>query len=426
MTEPMAAWRTTYTPGTWLALSGSRTLVVMPAVPEHLAREVENLWRSLLDADSVDALLALVAEAGLENLPHLGAFFWSDDQLHGLARGDVHVVDADTGETAIDGRGSITWRERELGSQRRLLVELDGRPHDPTPRLPLVVGAASVSSLYLSTADEDVVRFPVAPAVVSEPVEDVDGEEPWQEPAGDESESELWQEPSDTNDFGADAEPSPEVDHEPEPQATADQPPREPEYVSPIPPPSPPVADAVGQPDDADDVGTLLAADIAASHKPSAPEPREPQVLAVPCVNGHANPPGSRTCRLCQGPVEPMAAQPIRRPILAGVHSNFGDFVNIDGAVVIGRSPDANRGPSGAVAMRVPSPSNDISRSHLLVTVRDWNVHVTDLLSTNGTLVLPVGEPPFTLADGASVQVELGTVLDLGDGVSVRIEPPRG
>nr|WP_231980426.1 cadherin-like domain-containing protein [Tessaracoccus coleopterorum] len=74
--------------------------------------------------------------------------------------------------------------------------------------------------------------------------------------------------------------------------------------------------------------------------------------------------------------------------------------------------------------MRVPSPSSDISRNHLLVTTRDWNVHVTDLHSTNGTTVLPVGEPPFTLRDGASVQVELGTVLDLGDGVSLRIEPP--
>ena len=59
------------------------------------------------------------------------------------------------------------------------------------------------------------------------------------------------------------------------------------------------------------------------------------------------------------------------------------------------------------------------------MTTKDWNVIVTDLHSTNGTTVLPLGESPFTLRDGASVQVELGTVLDLGDGVSLRIEPPR-
>lgn len=76
--------------------------------------------------------------------------------------------------------------------------------------------------------------------------------------------------------------------------------------------------------------------------------------------------------------------------------------------------------------MRVNSPSSDISRSHLLVTSKDWNVIVTDLNSTNGTTVMPVGEQPFVLANGQSVQVELGTILDLGDGVSLRIEPPRG
>ncbi|WP_158522712.1 FHA domain-containing protein [Tessaracoccus aquimaris] len=93
---------------------------------------------------------------------------------------------------------------------------------------------------------------------------------------------------------------------------------------------------------------------------------------------------------------------------------------------MIGRAPDAGKGPSGSYLLRVASPSSDISRNHLLVTTRDWNVHVTDLHSTNGTTVLPQGEAPFTLRDGASVQVELGTVLDLGDGVSLRIEPPRG
>ena len=51
---------------------------------------------------------------------------------------------------------------------------------------------------------------------------------------------------------------------------------------------------------------------------------------------------------------------------------------------------------------------------------------MTDLDSTNGTTIIPTGEQPFVLANGESVQVDLGTVLDLGDGVSVRIEPPRG
>ena len=65
------------------------------------------------------------------------------------------------------------------------------------------------------------------------------------------------------------------------------------------------------------------------------------------------------------------------------------------------------------------------SQIHARVFSRDGQLFVEDLGSTNGTTVLPLGESPFTLRDGASVQVELGTVLDLGDGVSLRIEPPR-
>ena len=60
-----------------------------------------------------------------------------------------------------------------------------------------------------------------------------------------------------------------------------------------------------------------------------------------------------------------------------------------------------------------------------MVTTKDWNIVVTDLHSTNGTTVRPVGEPEFELRDGRSVTVEIGTILDLGDGVSLRIEPPR-
>ncbi|AQP48860.1 hypothetical protein BW730_16540 [Tessaracoccus aquimaris] len=187
------------------------------------------------------------------------------------------------------------------------------------------------------------------------------------------------------------------------------------------------VPPTLGEVDD-DAGGTIFSTGLAATHKPAPQnEPRQdPQVLAVPCTNGHANAPGSRACRICQAPVDSSNPRLIRRPLLAGVHTNHGDFVDVIDGVVIGRAPDAGKGPSGSYLLRVASPSSDISRNHLLVTTRDWNVHVTDLHSTNGTTVLPQGEAPFTLRDGASVQVELGTVLDLGDGVSLRIEPPRG
>lgn len=177
------------------------------------------------------------------------------------------------------------------------------------------------------------------------------------------------------------------------------------------------------------DDGTVFSTDLAATHKPAdeaTEDAQDPHVLLVWCSNRHPNAPNSTTCRICGAPVDATRPQLAPRPLLAGVNTNYGEFANVDAGVLVGRAPDAARGPRGAYLMRVNSPSSDISRSHLLVTSKDWNVMVTDLNSTNGTTVMPVGEQPFVLANGQSVQVELGTILDLGDGVSLRIEPPRG
>ena len=53
-------------------------------------------------------------------------------------------------------------------------------------------------------------------------------------------------------------------------------------------------------------------------------------------------------------------------PVGIGVQVNTGEFANVVGGLVVGRAPDAARGPMGSSLMRVPSPGNDISRSHLL------------------------------------------------------------
>lgn len=112
-------------------------------------------------------------------------------------------------------------------------------------------------------------------------------------------------------------------------------------------------------------------------------------------------------------------------PALAGLHTNSGEFVNVVTAVVVGREPRATAGYERAHVLRVSSPHLDISRNHVAVEVHKGDVIVRDLHSVNGTVVVPPNGSPFTLRDGASVQVEVGTILDIGEGVSLRIEPPR-
>ena len=76
--------------------------------------------------------------------------------------------------------------------------------------------------------------------------------------------------------------------------------------------------------------------------------------------------------------------------------------------------------------MTVPSPNHDISRAHLEVAPDGWQIVVTDLNSTNGTiLVRPGGGDRQQLAPGKPVPVQVGSVIELGDGVSVLIDFPQ-
>lgn len=481
MTLPMAAWRVTYTPGDWLVLSGPTMLVVMPPAPARMSQLVNTLWDGVVAARSVDALLALFGEYGLDGMPDFGAFFWDSAGLHAMARGRVNVVDTETGDTAVSGSDVVTWREEALGATRYLRVDMQSVESDESLQLPLVVGAVTASAIYLTTDPASQVRFPdrehmgvlprvsvlgVRPAdnaaeaaneVVADVVEEHDEEihepvqlvglgdetdmEPYEEPArepvdGEPVDHEAELDGESTQFLRFDADDVPEPDNDPGPPAPATPLPMGepavpmPTPAVPIPPPAGPGPAAVPgnfQVGDDDLGGTIFSVGLAATHKPpAAVPPEQPQVLAVPCARGHANAPGSRLCRMCSAPVDSSNPRLINRPALAGVHSTTGEFANLHIAVLIGRSPDAAKAPQGAHLMRVASPSSDISRSHIIVTPRDWSVIVTDLDSTNGTTIIPTGEQPFVLANGESVQVDLGTVLDLGEGVSVRIEPPRG
>ncbi|SER77551.1 FHA domain-containing protein [Propionibacterium cyclohexanicum] len=166
---------------------------------------------------------------------------------------------------------------------------------------------------------------------------------------------------------------------------------------------------------------------------PAAPgaqaEPPGPQapaaVLAQFCPAGHPNRPGSRLCRVCGQKIPDSAPQPVQRPLLADLVTSGGQVFQLDGPVLIGRAPRAQPGEDAAI-LRVQSPHHDISRTHVRVAPHEWDIAVTDMNSTNGTIVFEVGNDPMRLGSGDTVFVGLGTVIDLGDGQQVSIEAPRG
>lgn len=163
------------------------------------------------------------------------------------------------------------------------------------------------------------------------------------------------------------------------------------------------------------------------SYGQQGPGPQEQgdMVLALQCPNRHPNPPDARQCRRCGAPLQGQP-QLIGKPVLATLRPNSGQPLDVDRSVLIGRSPTANRVAREALPrlLTVPSPSHDISRTHLEVSPEGWNLTVTDLHSTNGTrLVRPSGEHE-QLPPGEPVPVHPGCVLDLGDGVTILVDDP--
>ena len=107
-----------------------------------------------------------------------------------------------------------------------------------------------------------------------------------------------------------------------------------------------------------------------------------------------------------------------------------GQEVEVDGAVLVGRAPEARRfsAPGQPRLVTVPSPLHEISSTHLEVRpgsgADQGSAVVTDLGSTNGTVLVQPGLGPEELRPGIPVQLIPGAVINLGDGVTIRVDRP--
>jgi hypothetical protein len=156
-----------------------------------------------------------------------------------------------------------------------------------------------------------------------------------------------------------------------------------------------------------------------------APDRIGPTVRALLCPSGHVNPPSSGVCRRCAAPL-PQDTVIVPRPVLGVLRLSVGDEITLDRDVVMGRSPRADftgaDGEERPHVVRLPSADGDISRTHLRVSLDGWHVLVTDLNSTNGTLVSMPGRDPEQLRPGEPTPIQPGTVVTLADGIDFRYE----
>ncbi|WP_078062411.1 FHA domain-containing protein [Actinomyces provencensis] len=151
--------------------------------------------------------------------------------------------------------------------------------------------------------------------------------------------------------------------------------------------------------------------------------PEGPEVLAILCVEGHPNPTHASVCRTCGEGMSDRSVT-IPRPNLGSLVISTGETVPLDRDVIIGRRPRyvSQSGRPEAHLVPVPSPNQQISRTHCEVRVDGWDVRVRDLGSNNGTFLMRTGQEPVRISESAPLIVRPGDVIDLGDSVTMRVE----
>lgn len=155
----------------------------------------------------------------------------------------------------------------------------------------------------------------------------------------------------------------------------------------------------------------------------SATDTAGPLVVACLCIQGHPNPTHVQVCRTCEGAMTEQTVN-IPRPPLGTLHVSTGEVITLDRDVVIGRRPSYTPQPGRphAHVVLVPSPNQEISRTHCEIKIDGWDVRIRDLGSNNGTFLLRPGQSPVRVTDSAPMILRPGDILDLGDAVTVRME----
>ena len=170
--------------------------------------------------------------------------------------------------------------------------------------------------------------------------------------------------------------------------------------------------------------GQHAAREPVGTHEPLAPEPvwGQPQ----PPEESVWGQPLSAEVPQWGEPGPEQATSVTARPV-ARLQFAHGDVVDVDCAILIGRAPEARRFSSTDQPrlVTVPSPNQEISSTHLEVRpgagVDHGTAVVTDMGSTNGTVLVQPGGGPEDLEPGVPVPLVPGAIIDLGDGMTIQV-----
>ena len=362
-------------PGAWYGVLGDSVLVLLPPAAKS---RVAAVWERVDDDAGFDEVLDSLISGGLRELPEF--VLVSTEGSDGDAAREVKVVIRGAGEAVlttgegpvtVTGSAGSTWVERSASGVIGLRVSVgDDAAGGDHAAYALATGLVRLSSVEQPSREAGL-PAPAAPEPAAAPVPPVP--EPQSVP-----------------------EPTPE----PEPPASPVVP-VAPVPGAPVPVPAPMNAPAVPPP----------------TPEPT-PEP-EPVVEDADTQTGLLAP-AHRAAAPDEEPAPP-ASRPVARLLFSS-----GEVVEVDRAIVIGRSPEARRfGDDQARLVPVPSPHQEISSTHLEIRPGSGADHgsavATDLGSTNGTVVVQPGLPAEDLQPGIAVALVPGAIVDLGEGVTIQV-----
>ncbi|KRF35174.1 hypothetical protein ASG94_13745 [Nocardioides sp. Soil805] len=398
-----------------------------------------GLWE-LVDAGAdFDEVLDGLLAGGIRTLTGF-VLVGHGDSTRVLVRGGATVtLSTDEGDTEVSGAGETMWADRTLtGVTGGTAVVEDAGAHD----LALTSGIARVGSLAFGDVPAVDGAAAVAPSTAGTGAPDpathgspTAGVDPVDLPeAGPETgpDTDPWPGPDAGDAIAGRPGPTDQATDE-----TADAPTDAPPQAD-----DEPVADVVpieaatsGGPDAREPL-TFGAPD---DHDPT-PTGEQPAVLDPVEPEGRSGGEDDHDGQTTVGPAteafvrpgtpgQELAPSVVSRPV-AKLAFSTGEVVDVDRTIIVGRAPEARRFASSdqPFLVTVASPHHEISSTHLEIRPGAGADHgsavVTDLGSTNGTVLVQPGLPPEDLQAGIAVSLIPGAILDLGDGVTIQTTNP--
>ncbi|KQY24764.1 hypothetical protein ASD16_04505 [Cellulomonas sp. Root485] len=442
-----------YSAGEWTAVVRPGFVALLGAGTAEST--VRALWQD--SGEGVFAALALLARDGFGGLPPFAVVSVDGRRVHAALRGDVEVVVDVDGREDVWRSGEVsTWTERVLDGVADVVVQADGAPAG-APSLPLADGVAAASRVRLALTARDVPEGVSTTAPATNPVGVAPVAEADDEAVADEA---GMDEPAETavvdEELTEDASLTSEI---------VDAVPWDTSVHAPVSSPVPAIVDSVSwdEPtevelvpltEDAHDEDTDTEADTEAEGSPQDPsgvvaaaesiltsqyQPGATDAAVAPLPVGGASLDDHDGLTILSTDLAEIREQlpswasdelpgPFRTPAVAGPPARLvlstGLVVPLDRAVLLGRAPQVARVTNRELPrlITVPSPQQDISRTHAEVRVEGEHVVVTDLDSTNGIHVSRHGEGARRLHPGEPSVVGVDEIVDLGDGVTFSVE----